>query len=433
MTELQKRSVFSRIGPGLITACVVVGPGSIVTSSTVGANHGYAMLWVVIVSVVFMQAYMMMGAKLGSVADQSPCDLIRQKVGGWLAATVGISVMIICMAFQAGNNIAVASVFETLVKSGDPNSSQDYSMLVAGLVVAFNAIAIVFLFAFKDLYSWFERLMMAFVGLMLISFVVNLCALGPDPVAMAKGLIPQVAKVDLALLGLIGTTFIAAAAFYQAYLVRQKGWGKDQVKDAIIDARIGSVIMAVITVVLISTAAAGLHQPGQEVQLKDAAAVGEALKPTFGESGKLIFCLGLFCAAYSSFLINAMIGGFMAADGFSLGSKPTDKWPRILTAVNLLMGMFVAIAMTVLRFDSTPAIIVAQVIAVVFSPLIAGVLLWLTSDRSVMNKDANGAVLKIVGTLGLVFLIAAAANTAIFKLPAKIDKYLNPPPDESAE
>ena len=35
---------YSRIGPGLITACVVIGPGSIMTSSKIGANDGYAML-----------------------------------------------------------------------------------------------------------------------------------------------------------------------------------------------------------------------------------------------------------------------------------------------------------------------------------------------------------------------------------------------------
>ncbi len=62
------RAWYRRIGPGLITACVVIGPGSIMTSSTVGANKGYSMLWIVVVSVVFMLAYMTMGAKLGAVS-----------------------------------------------------------------------------------------------------------------------------------------------------------------------------------------------------------------------------------------------------------------------------------------------------------------------------------------------------------------------------
>ena len=33
------------IGPALITACVVFGPGSLVISSNVGATYGYELLW----------------------------------------------------------------------------------------------------------------------------------------------------------------------------------------------------------------------------------------------------------------------------------------------------------------------------------------------------------------------------------------------------
>ena len=97
------------IGPGLITACVVIGPGSILTSSKVGANSGYSMLWVVVISVAFMMVYMMLGAKLGAVAAEAPCDLIRSKAGSWLAILVGVCVFFISAAFQSGNNLGVAA------------------------------------------------------------------------------------------------------------------------------------------------------------------------------------------------------------------------------------------------------------------------------------------------------------------------------------
>ena len=89
------RPWYSRIGPGLITACVVIGPGSIVTSSKIGANHGYSMLWIVVVSVAFMLVYMTMGAKLGAVAKDTPGNLIRAKAGRPLAMMLGCSVFFI--------------------------------------------------------------------------------------------------------------------------------------------------------------------------------------------------------------------------------------------------------------------------------------------------------------------------------------------------
>ena len=62
-----RRRWYQSIGPGLITACVVIGPGSILTSSTVGATHGFQIVWVLAVAVVFMMVYTMLGAKLGVV------------------------------------------------------------------------------------------------------------------------------------------------------------------------------------------------------------------------------------------------------------------------------------------------------------------------------------------------------------------------------
>lgn len=411
---------YSRIGPGLITACVVIGPGSIMTSSSVGANKEYSMLWVVAVSVAFMLVYMTMGARLGAVANASPCELIRQRAGRWLAILVGCSVFFISAAFQSGNNVGVAAAFQTFIESKD---------VVAKLIVAFNLIAISFLFAFKDMYRMLERVMMTFVGLMLISFAINLFRLSPNFSELFAGFIPRADAIDpkdtdgnLQLLGLLGTTFVISAAFYQAYLVRQKGWGLSELKSGLVDARVGSVIMALITIMLMSTAAAGLYT-GKPVVLKNPVDVATALETTFGPSAKIIFCLGLFSAAYSSFIVNSMIGGFILADGLGIGSKPTDLWPRLLTTVALLIGMLVGLAVIVKGFDPAPTIIAAQAVTVVGAPLIAGVLLWLTSREDVMGANVNGPVTKAFAGLGFVVLLSLAGKTAFNDMPAKYKAY----------
>lgn len=409
----ETRPWYRRIGPGLITACVVIGPGSILTSSTVGANAGYSMLWVIVVSVLFMLVYMTLGARMGVVADGSPGDLIRRKAGRWLAILLGLSVFFISAAFQSGNNIGVAAAFEAFV---------DSRPLIAILLIAFNAIAITFLYAFKNMYKALERLMATFVGLMLICFAINLIAMQPDPGALARGFIPSVGHLDLAVLGLIGTTFVITAAFYQAYLVRQKGWDESELRSGLLDARISATIMALITVMLMSTAAAGFYT-GEPVELADPVAVADALAHTFGPSAKIIFCLGLFSAAYSSFLVNSMIGGFVVSDGLGLGSRPTDAWPRIMTTAALVTGMVVGLAVLVFGFDRTPTIIAAQAVTVVAAPLVAGVLLWLTSSRDVMGKHVNGPAKTAFAGLGLLILIAMAINTAVVKLPEQIEKY----------
>jgi Mn2+/Fe2+ NRAMP family transporter len=85
--------------------------------------------------------------------------------------------------------------------------------------------------------------------------------------------------------------------------------------------------------------------------------------------------------------------------------------------------MSVGIGVLIFDFDRTPTIIAAQAVTVVAAPLIAGVLLWLTSSCDVMGDQVNGPVTKVVAGIGLVLLVAMAARTALVTLPASIESY----------
>ncbi|MCH8045648.1 MAG: Nramp family divalent metal transporter [Planctomycetes bacterium] len=403
------RPWYQRVGPGLITACVVIGPGSILTSSQVGAEHGFAMLWVVVVAVIFMMVYTSLGAKLGVATTQSPGDLVAQRAGRPLAVMIGLGVFFISAAFQFGNNLGVHSAFNVYIEF-------NYT------IVIFNAVAIAFLFAFKNLYRAVERLMMVFVGVMLIAFTLNLIAARPDWGQLARGFLPSdEGQLDWATLGLVGTTFVITASYFQAYLVRQKGWGRDQMADGLRDARIGALIMAVITLMLMSTAAAVLTTKPESVEQ-----VAEGLRPLFSEWGRPIFCLGLFSAAFSSFLVNSMIGGFILSDGLGLGSKPTDLGPKVFTTAALLTGMGVALVVILKGWNPFIAIVSAQAVTVIVSPLVAGTLLWLTNRRDVMGEHVNGVWTNVLAACGFLLLLAMGAYTAVEKVGPAVKNWLDP-------
>lgn len=397
-----KRSrILRAIGPGLVTACVVIGPGSILTSSKVGAGEGYSKIWVVILSVFFMMTYVNLAMRIGTASRLSPGDLIRRHIGRWVAVLIGICVFFISAAFQFGNNLGAYSAISTY-------SGFEYWPIIL------NAIVLAFLFGFRNLYRLVERAMAGFVALMLLAFAINLSFARPDLVELASGFWPGggTSSIGLPLLGLIGTTFVMSAGFYQAYLVRFKGWTEADVPNGIIDARVSAAIMGLITIMILSTAAAVLR--GHE--LSDVGDVANQLRPLFGEKGRAIFCVGLFCAAFSSFIVNSMIGGFILSDSLGLGSTPNDRWPRILTAAVLLIGM--AVALYVIRTGVKPvsAIVAAQAITVVTSPLVAAVALWLTNLKSVMGERRNGFWMNLAAGAGLLLLVAMSFYTAIEKV-----------------
>ncbi len=468
------RPWYQRLGPALITACVVIGPGSILTSSNVGAQSGYGLSWVVVVSVAFMLVFMSMGARLGVSNEKSAGTLLAERVGRWFAVLIGISVFFISAAFQFGNNLGVHYAMASYV---------DFNYLV----VIFNAIAIGFLLIFRNLYRALERLMMFFVGLMLLAFASNLIISGPRLGEWFQGFIPgRSGTMDLSVLGLVGTTFVTTAAFYQSYLVRQKGWTTLELKDGLIDVRVGAAVMAAITLMLMATPATVFYpdyqlervvadagqsdlranstlviddaDPNRFAEVKQRAEeekdwktgqpqwsrilsttefaavagspklkprgfqnlpeVGNSLRPLFGAIGPTLFFLGVFAAAYSSFLVNSMIGGFILADGLGIGSRPSDRWPKIFTIVVLLTGMCVGLYCIIQLEGQSPValIVAAQAVTVLASPLVAGSLLWLSSNKEVMGANVNGPMSKLLGGLGFTLLLMMSANLAITRV-----------------
>ncbi|MBD3673285.1 MAG: Nramp family divalent metal transporter [Planctomycetaceae bacterium] len=472
-----RRPWYRRIGPALITACVVIGPGSIMTSSNVGVRYGYDLSWVILIAVIFMLTFMSMGARLGVTAEKSPGTLLAEKIGRWYAVLLGLCVFFISAAYQFGNNLGVHFALVTFL---------DFNYLI----VIFNAFTIAFLLFSKHLYQTLERLMMFFVGIMLIAFAINLLVAGPRFGEWSRGFIPSgLDDLDVSVLGLVGTTLVTTAAFYQCYLVRQKGWGHHELREGMIDTRVGACVMAAITLMLMATPATLFHQSYQHQQIvtdsglsgiaagtlviddsdpelfaelkKEAEQeidwktdekiwssivplsdietlkaapklatrsfnkipeVGMSLKPLFGTIGPVLFFLGVFSAAYSSFLVNSMIGGFILSDGLGLGSSPEDRWPKLLTAAVLLTGMGVGLYCILVLENQSPVglIVAAQAVTVLASPLVGGTLLWLTSQRDIMGDDVNGPVLKTFGILGFLVLLAMSTKLAIYNVLPQI-------------
>jgi len=388
---------WQRIGPGLVTACVVIGPGSVLTSSSTGARYGFAMNWVVVVAVLFMMAYTTMSARLGVVTSETTGTIVARYFGRWLSVLIGCAVFFIASAFQFGNNLGVHSAIQPFWPSVVP-------------LLLLNLLTLLFLFGFQNLYRAVERLMMVLVATMLAAFALNLGFARPDPVAWLRGFIPTIDwPPDIALLGLIGTTFVITAAYYQSYLVKQKGWGEEDVEDSLRDARIGAMIMAVITLMIMGTAGAVLRG----AKLADVADVARQLEPLFGKAGQAIFCAGLFAAAYSSFLVNSMIGGFILADGLGLARRPDSFIARLFTAVVLLTGMGVALYVISTGTKPVGAIVAAQAVTVVASPLMAAILLWACNSPRVVGARRPSLLMNLVAAVGFVVLLAMACHIAV--------------------
>jgi len=431
----QKRSIlvsiFQAIGPAIIVASVVVGPGSILTSSKVGVDFGYSMIWVLLIAVLLMMALTALSSRLGVVLEGTLCDELARRAGRPVAALAGISLFLIAACFQFGNNLGVLAAIEPFIEGKvvieDPNATFFDRLLTWPnlLVIGLNATIIAVLLGFQQLYKPVEKMMMVLVGLMLFGFAANLIMAAPAPAEIAQGLVPSLppaeAGVDAMtrfapLIGLFATTFSVAGAFYQSYLVRKKGWTIDQLSRGAIDSSVGIGVLGTITLMIMLTAASVLHGKMQGSELTSAADVALALEPLFGDRAflaKSLFCLGLFSAAFSSFMVNAMIGGSMLSDGLGLGGDMDGRWPKVGTILALLTGMVVAVAIKAYGFNTVNLIIFAQAAVVIGFPVLAGAMLWLSTRPDLDGRRAIPVWMKGVAAIALLITLGLAVRTAI--------------------
>lgn len=413
------------IGPALITACVVFGPGSLLISSNVGANYGYGLLWLLILTGVLMGTFMTMAARVGVMGGATPCTLIAARLGRTAAAVVGINLCLICTAFQFSNNLAVAAAFDALgVKQlfGDPAhmSDQMRSLISTGFLLVFNTLVIASIFALRQVYKGLERIMKIMVAVILVCFLVNLFVVRPSPGAILGGLVPHVPEglslrlptrsgagiVDPMVLvaSLLGTTFSVAAALYQGNLVREKGWTIGDYSRGIGDSITGVAVLTGVSAIIMITSGTVLR--GQ--QANDIAVLATQLRPLLGPATRILFSVGLFAVAMNPFVINAMIGGSILADGVGKPARLSDPWSRRFTVVVLIVGMVVAMIVLHTPVKKIDAIIFGQALTVVGNPLMAAAILWLANRKDIMGDRRNTLIVNIVGGVGFVVVLLTA-------------------------
>ena len=198
-----RRAVLRSLGPTLITAAVVIGPGTITVASKLGASQGYDLLWVIVVSAVFMWAFVTMAVRVAIVNEQSLLSVLARLYGRWLAVLVGVLAFTVVTAFQLSNYLACATALTAL--SGISENTWIAIVGTAGL----------FFLLLRQLYRAAEKVMSALVFAMVAAFAVNMFVSRPDWSAVAAGVIPGRWPGELTSLvvAMVATTFSVIAAF----------------------------------------------------------------------------------------------------------------------------------------------------------------------------------------------------------------------------
>lgn len=396
-SEIRKKSWLTFLGPGIITAALVFGPGSLTITSKLGATYQYKLLWVIVVSTLLMMVYTGMAARIGIATEQSLLQTFRKKWGNKVAWSTGIGIFLVVASFQAGNSIGAGIAFaETFGTASTP-------WIIAA---ALTGISLLF---FKSFYKILEKVMIIMVGLMLFSFLLTLIIARPSLTGVLSGLIPAIPSGSLLLVvGLVASSFSIVGAFYQSYLVQEKGWSREYIKPVIRESFTGILILGTISGMILISAGAVLFT--QNINVVSASDMGMALQPLFGTWASSLFMLGLFAASFSSLIGNATIGGTLFSDALSLGRDLSSRPVRLSISLIMVIGAAVAIIFGKLPLE---LIVLAQGVTIFIVPFIGLGILVIANDRGIMGDLSNSKTDNIFGFIGLVVLFGLATGNFI--------------------
>lgn len=383
------------LGPALVLAAVVLGPGSITLSTIAGSLYGYQLLWVPVVTTAFMIVFTWLSARIGLVTGRTLLEATRERYGPVLARVGGGFGFLAILAFQAGNTAAIGFAGRALAGGN-----------VRWWALAFVVLAIGLIYL-PDLYDRLEGLVRAVVGLMMVTFVGTLVVVGIDVPSAGAGLLPGFPDGESVFLslGIAASTFSIVAAVYQSYLMREKAWGVERLADEHLDSFLGIGILGVMAAVILMTSAGAIH--GTADPVFSAQGMARQLEPLAGPAAFYLFTVGFFFASLSSLVVNPLIGATLLVDGFggepSMDEPPVKRWTAGALAAGLL---------AVWTFGGSPVELlrIAQGLAVIAFPVLGYLVLALSRDEELMGPHVPGPWTTAFGIVGYLTILGMVGN-----------------------
>lgn len=366
--------IFRFIGPAIIIAASIIGPGTVTTASSTGATHGYALLWCSVISAILAYILNEPGLRWTLKTRTTMLEGIRE-MNPILAKITFVALFVGALAYQTGNYLGAAMAINLLVPA----------LSVSGAVVLLAVFSVIIAFIGK--YKVLENVNTGLVALMLFAFLITMIGSAPSISGIAQGLVPKIPDGGRVLvLGLIGTTVCPDIPFAMSSLAKKR-WvnGVDDLKAAHSDLKFNMIATGVITCAITICAATNLYPRG--ITVSSAADMAQALTPVLGTYAFVLFALGLWAAGFSSAIYMTSCIPPMMQESFGLEDDPKSVPSRVCVLLIAVFPIIVTYAMggTV----PTAIIVAAQVLNTFILPLSVILITILANKKKVLGDCAS--------------------------------------------
>ena len=394
---------FKYIGPGLLVTVGFIDPGNWASNFAAGSEFGYALLWVVTLSTIMLIILQHNVAHLGIVTGLCLSEAATQYCPKWVSRPVLTTAVFASISTSLAEILGGAIALEMLF----------------GVPIVWGAILttlFVLVMLFSNSYKKIERIIIAFVSIIGLSFLYELFLVDINwPLAVRSWVVPSIPQGSmLIIMSVLGAVVMPHNLFLHSEVIQSHEYNKQdenaiqkRLKYEFYDTLFSMLVGWAINSAMILLAAATFFQTGTPVEeLQQAQSL---LTPLLGEAASIVFALALLMAGISSTITSGMAAGSIFAGIFGESYHIKDIHSR----VGILLSLGIALLIIFLIDNPFYGLIISQMILSMQLPFTVFLQVSLTSSKRVMGNHANSrwssfvlyTIAAIVSILNIMLLV----------------------------
>ncbi|HEX4518985.1 MAG TPA: Nramp family divalent metal transporter [Gaiellaceae bacterium] len=381
------------LGPAFIACVAYVDPGNFATNIAAGAKYGYLLLWVVVASSLMAMVIQTLSAKLGIATGRNLPEVCREHFSRRTSILLWVQAEAIAMATDLAEFLGAAIGFNLLLGT---------SLAVSTVLAAIAAFGLLGLQSYG--FRPFEAAIATLVGLIGVSYLVEIFYAHPNAHAAAAGLVPRFDGSESVLIavGILGATVMPHVIYLHSALTQDRIVPESNESARVlmrytrIDVLTAMTIAMLINAAMLVMAASTLHKQGID-EVVSLVGAHQTLEPILGATAGAIFAIALLGSGLSSSAVGTLAGQ-VVMQGFIHRSIPV--WMRRTVT---MIPAFVVVAIGV---DPSRTLVLSQVVLSFGIPFALIPLVWFTSRRDVMGALVNSR-LTTVAACGIAVVIVS--------------------------
>ena len=397
------RKFLTFLGPGYLVAVGYMDPGNWATSLAGGAQFGYALLVVALVSNIMAIILQSLCARLAIGTGRDLAQACRDAFPRWISWPLWLFAELAICATDLAEVIGTAIALNLLFK---------IPLEIGVLITALDVFLILWLQ--NKGFRWIEALIITLIGVIAVCFAIQIALADPNWGEVIRGFAPTTDVITnpnmlYLALGIIGATVMPHNLYLHSGIVQTRAYGntlpekREALKYATLDSTVALMFALTINASILILAAATFHKAGQ-TEVSELAKAHELLAPLLGASiAPALFGIALLCCGITS-TVTATMAGQIVMEGFINIRLP--GWARRL--LTRLVAVVPAIAVTLIYGEGQTAklLILSQVILSFQLPFAIVPLVMFTASRKKMGEMVAPLWLSLFAGVIAVVIIA---------------------------